>query len=442
MTTLLFAAMAWLISACPQAPLEDFALSIRRERLELARARYADAGEDARRAALRAFEGIRSAANPEGGELDLKALELVLRALDPTVVDEPTEEQALAGSLTLRVVPGAFESRSEGLGEATTVYLTRSGDVILGGDPVLSLYWRGPKGEELRARREVIPRAVVASGAFEMFIRPPASPEGRWELMCEVGMDERAHRGLSVPVDCVDELGKRRRALAASPRQELSGWTPEEALEELCGSGVRHPVLGAEALLRLAEEGIAGSARVEVHGGGFEYHITPKGESVGTLVLLGGSTFSPLELIAGAASGAWESFAQSERTHLIVLDLPLVADSSRGSLPARIKELREERSEEEFHLAAFGDVAGFVPSMCAQNPELDIDSVILVSDSVRRAGRDPRLEVRTLLVECSGDSPDRPWSRSDEFSKVIIPEPFEFSGALVPELMIAWDRAK
>jgi len=431
-----------LFAAASQGPVDEFPLIVRRERIELVRAGYAAAGEDERLAALHVFEGIRSAANPKGRELGIQELDAVLRALEPGTDSALSPEQALADVLTLRVVPGAFESRSEGLGEATTVHLTRTMDVAVEGDPILSLYWSGPNGEELRARREVIPQAIVKSGIVEMFIRPPKSAPGAWRLVCEVGMGEAARRGLPVAVDCVKELGARRKTIASSPKRSLPVWSPEKAIEELCDYGIRHPVLGARALFALVEEGVVGETRAEVHGGSLEYHLTPASEAVGTLVLVGGSTFGSLELVAGASSGSWRAFAETERLRVILLDLPLAAGEGLSSLAMRLTQLREERPEDEFHLAAFGDAAGFVPSMRARHPGLPLDSVTLVSDSVRRTGRDPRLDVRTMLVECSGDSPDRSWANEDDFGEVLIREPFVLSGALVPELMIAWNRAR
>jgi hypothetical protein len=406
------------------------------------RARYQAASEERREAALEVFKGLRSAANPEGKELDLNSIDLVLSALDPARLGAESPEQALASVLSLRVVPGAFEARSEGRGEATTVHLVRRRDVVIEGDQILSLYWLGPDGEEIRARREVVPHAVVRAGTVEMFIRPPVAAPGPWQLVCEVGMDKRASRGLPVSVDCVSDLTARRSALAALPAVSMRGRTLGESLTALCDRGVRHSALGASELLTLAEGGALGRLQPVTHHGSLELHITPESEPTGTLVIVGGSALSPLELAAGAASRAWLSFAESERMRVILLDLPLSARRGGLSLPMRIIELREERPEDAFHLVAFGDVAGFVPSMRTRYPELPLDGVTLVSGSLKRAGRDPRLDIRTMLVECSGESLEPAWNKGEGFGQVLIREPFVLSAALIPDLMIAWDRAR
>jgi hypothetical protein len=441
-TSLLLAVLTGVLSVCPQESPEEFSLSLRRERLELVRARYEVASEERRQAALELFKEIRSAANPSGKELAQSSLDLVLRALDPEQGGAESPEQTLASALSIRVIPGAFEARTEGLGEATTVHLVRTRDVAIEGDQVLSLYWLGPAGEELRVRREVMPHAILRAGSLEMFVRPPVSAPGSWRLVCEVGMEERARRGLPVRVDCVSDLKDRRSALADLPAVSMKGETPGEALEALCERGVRHPVLGASALLTIAEGDALGRVKPVVHHGSLELHITPLNDPTGTLVLVGGSTYSPLELAAGAASSAWLSFAESERMRIILLDLPLSEREGGLSLPMRIIELREERPEDEFHLVAFGGVAGFVPSMRVRYPELPLDSVTLVSNSMKRSGRDPRLDIRTMLVECSGESPDPVWSREDGFGHVLIREPFVLSAALVPDLMLTWDMAR
>jgi len=441
-SALLFTTLIGALTGCPQESPEELALSLRRERVELMRVRYQAASEERRHAALEVLKENRSAANPEGKELDHGSLDRVLSALESARGAGESPEQALANALTLRVVPGAFEARTEGLGEATTVHLVRGRDVVVEGDPVLSLYWLGPDGEEVRARREVMPQAIVRAGSLEMFIRPPATKPGAWQLVCEVGTGERARRGEPVRVDCVSDLKERRSALATQPSGSMKGQTLGEVLAALCDRGVRHPVLGASALLTLAEGGALGRLRAVRHHGSLELHITPEVEPTGTLVLAGGSTFSPLELAAGAASTAWLRYAESERARVILLDLPLSARGEGLSLPMRIIELREERPEDEFHLVAFGDVAGFVPSMRARYPGLPLDGVTLVSDSLKRTGRDPRLDIRTMLVECSGESPEPVWSQEEGFGQVLIAEPFVLSAALVPELMIAWDRTR
>jgi len=436
----LITAVALALLSSSQAPSQDLALSLQRERLERLRAGYLESAESERVAVLSVFDGIRSAANPEGATLQLSSLELALSALKP---ERPaTPEQALASALALSVSPGAFEAREDGMGEATTVRISRTEDVAIEGDQVLSLYWISPSGEEQRARREVMPLAVLRAGSLEMFIRPPSSAPGPWQLVCEVGVEDRVARGLPVRVDCVSELASRRSALPAHSVSKSVILSPQMALTGLCERGLRHPVLGAGELLTLAEGGSLGRLSPVLHESHLELHISPLRAAEGTVVIAGGSSFSPLELAAGASASAWLSFAEREGLRLVFLKLPLSPRRDGLSLPERVIQLRDEQPEDSFHLVAFGDVAGFVPSMRARHPALPLDSVTLVSNSLKRAKRDPRLDLRTLLVECSGDSPEPAWSEDDGFHRVLIREPFLLSSALVPELISAWREAR
>ena len=201
-------------------------------------------------------------------------------------------------------------------------------------------------------------------------------------------------------------------------------------------------MLGANALLELAERGSTGGVKALQLDSGLEFHLASVAEPRGSLVIAGGSTYSPLELAAGACAGAWRRLAKVERLEVIFIDLPLVAKGEKPSMLMRLKEIYEERPEKELHLVAFGDAAGFIPSMRARHPELPLASVTLVSDSVRRGGRDPRLDVKTLLVECSGSSTERQWNLEEDYASVLIREPFALAGLLVPELIQSWIRAQ
>ena len=108
----------------------------------------------------------------------------------------------------------------------------------------------------------------------------------------------------------------------------------------------------------------------------------------------------------------------------------------------RLREIHDEHPDEALHLVAFGDAAGFIPSMRARHPEIPLESVTLVSDSIRRSGRDPRLDVRAMMVECSGSAPEQLWKREVDFGSVLIKEPFILAGLYVPELMLVWNHSK
>jgi hypothetical protein len=204
--TLSFLIAGPLFIAASQSPQEQLSSSLRGERIEQIRAGYLNASEERRAAALELFSGVRSAANPKGGSLGFKDLDALVEVLDPTVSELLTVAQGLARAIDLRVTPGAFESRVDGMGEAMTVHLTRRNAALPEGDSVVSLYWVAPDGTESRARSEMIPAGAFAAGSFEMFIRPPASGPGSWELVCDVGLGEDAGRSRSVGVECLNEL--------------------------------------------------------------------------------------------------------------------------------------------------------------------------------------------------------------------------------------------
>jgi hypothetical protein len=80
--------------------------------------------------------------------------------------------------------------------------------------------------------------------------------------------------------------------------------------------------------------------------------------------------------------------------------------------------------------------------MRVRHPDIPLESVTLVSDSIRRSGRDPRLDVRTMMVECSGSAPEQLWTREVDFGSVLIKEPFILAALYVPELMLVWNHSK
>ena len=442
MISLSFLIAVPLFIAASQSPQEQLSSSLRCERIEQIRAGYLNASEERRAAALELFSGLRSAANPTGGSLGFKELDALVEVLAPTASELLTVAQGLARAIDLRVTPGAFESRVEGMGEAMTVHLTRRSAALPEGDSVVSLYWVAPDGTESRARSEMIPAGAFAAGSFEMFIRPPVSEPGSWELVCDVGLGEDVGRSRSVGVECLNELNARREALKNLPRQELSGWTPLKALEALCVRGIRHPVLGASELLELAERGSSGALTAVRLESGLEFHLADSPQAKGSLVIAGGSTYSPLELAAGVCGEAWERFAESEQLRVIFIDLPLVAKGGRPSMAMRLREIHDEHPDEALHLVAFGDAAGFIPSMRVRHPDIPLGSVTLVSDSIRRSGRDPRLDVRAMMVECSGSAPEQLWTREVDFGSVLIKEPFILAALYVPELMLVWNHSK
>ena len=82
---------------------------------------------------------------------------------------------------------------------------------------------------------------------------------------------------------------------------------------------LRHhvPIPSLLLFFALAEEGVVGETRAEVHGGSLEYHLTPAAEAVGTLVLVGGSTFGSIEDVAVAVDQQGAGIGRALINHLL-----------------------------------------------------------------------------------------------------------------------------
>ena len=108
-------AVALALLSSSQAPSQDLALSLQRERLERLRAGYLEAAESERVAVLSVFDGIRSAANPEGATLQLSSLERALSALKPERAATPEQARASAGKSSARAersCPSLYSARA------------------------------------------------------------------------------------------------------------------------------------------------------------------------------------------------------------------------------------------------------------------------------------------------------------------------------------------
>ena len=203
------------------------------------------AGQGRRDLVLDLLEGGR---RPRSGLLAPPALPLLDRArrvllgeVEAASAEAGADEVAarLVESLDLRVVPGLFAARREGLGEAMTVHVEPLYPADARCDLHLSLHWISPDGERIRARTEPVAASAFRQ-PFAMYIRPPASEPGTWRLVAEGQREDSVARGLPVAVECVREPAGRMEAL----REQVGERAGEErvlleALEELRGAGLR-----------------------------------------------------------------------------------------------------------------------------------------------------------------------------------------------------------
>jgi hypothetical protein len=236
--------------------------------------------ERAARARERVLAGLPSGAGA-GWYPSLETLAAATRELTGTSAMGPLEArdreqrevQSLADSVDLRVVPGVFAPRETGLGEPTTVAVRCAGPVQGYGPIEARLLWRGPDGRLETARSEPATIEALRAG-FPMYLRPPASAEGTWWLVPEIGQRGVTARGVGVRVDClrVPDAGPPSDGGPAADGGQARGLTemlallrssgarssvalgPREIARELAGGGGRRPLL-LEVAYELPGEG-------------------------------------------------------------------------------------------------------------------------------------------------------------------------------------------
>lgn len=251
------------LAPAPSRELLEQALWIARgERAAALEQAWIESSAAARRAARRAMQ----AARPSGAGLlagpSLDELTRGWRALRavPSSGGEQAAPSASAAdlqrqvdALDLRVVPAHFRSRAadrEGeLGEAMTVYLAPLGGLPPPRSSVATLWWIGPDGTELRARREEIGAEAFSLPGFEMYLRPPHSAPGRWRLVLELEQGGQRARGWPVDVECIADAGALAPRAGADAQFLAECWSARERL------GLRLPVGLSSAHLRALAEG-------------------------------------------------------------------------------------------------------------------------------------------------------------------------------------------
>ncbi len=318
------------------------------------------ADEPARAAARLELAASTPAGGPVSAPLSPRALSRAWRTLvDSGSAGRGGELEELALSLDLRVTSGFFESREEGPGEVTTVHVRRMWEAAASGEVVVSLHWLPPPGagedaREVRARREpASPRAFEAAG-FDMYVRPPASAPGRWQLVADLERGERRVRGVPVLVECLERapeaIALAREALADEQQLfapvaqgllacALSGARlPAGLPPSLCRDILRDPLRGDHDAqprpVELAFETSAGEAR-------WLWSWWPARPARMAIVLLASEAELPEALFCGAMGARWTRLADQLGALLFATQLPPrgAGEAGAGALLARLLEL-------------------------------------------------------------------------------------------------------
>ena len=243
-------------------------------RVDAFRSAWEDASSESRARVVEVMGSLRSAGAPSEWWPDLGSIEVgtrILNGLDDAAFLAENKAGALAvqaASLDLRVLPGAFEARSEGRTASLVVRVSPLFELREALEVKVSLIWVGPDGAEITARTEVISARAFSAPGFDMYLRAPHTRPGVWQLVAELtpmeeaSLEERKQAQvvaeLAGPVrshptfvpalaDPVAELARERGLLATlqsgatglSPSEQAERSRPVFALEHLLSDGLR-----------------------------------------------------------------------------------------------------------------------------------------------------------------------------------------------------------
>jgi hypothetical protein len=295
----------------------------------------------------------------------------------------------LLDSTDLRVIPGAFNARSEGRGEPMTVMVTSiwNGDRE-GLDPKpfgVNLIWTAPDGEESVARREVAEAANLESG-FSMYLRPPISKPGVWWLTLELESVAGVVRSHPVPVECLDDIPALRTELhkaAASPSGHLQR-SLLGRLEPLLEFGLRKGGSYSLASWLKWDDEFQGTKTgiTPMDGGGLGapgvtfWQLTESATGKGTLLLLAKKDESPLDVFSGVRQAQWVALGKACDLRVIAVQLP-ISSSSLKPLGACLSALDAADADGPLILVARGESGQVLPYLLKQFPQEGLDALVL-----------------------------------------------------------------
>jgi len=399
--------------------------SVRAERTARLRDAFRAADPAARLDARLSFEARRSSGAAALAPATLEAIAHVTGELDGSLDDDASDvdERAfsLARSLDLRVRPGLFAARDDGLGELTLVTLAPLWPVACEGDVLVELHWVDGRGERELARREPFAASVLRD-EFEMAVRPPASEPSTWWLEPVVEVDRARARGVAVRVSCADE--PREEASAAAERLASEPSTPGAdvarralaALVPLHDEGRRDSVHDARAALdvlaawRTGEPWPPATVRPlpcadAALSAAFVYEPTATARPARVVALVVASH--------AAAAGPWlgtdgERLRRLADEHDAIVVTLRLADGWAPLEADAVAALRALAPDGELVLVAMGDAAGRLPAepvdalaLCAYWPAAPPQELVAADGGAERP---------LLVVSPLADAANRAWA--------------------------------
>ncbi len=356
----------------------------------------------------------------------------------------------LLDSVDLRVVPGAFNARKEGRGEAMTVRLTSIWDSLVPkeeeGTLEVSLVWTSPSGEESVARREEANVMNMEDG-FDMYIRPPVSEPGVWHLTLELGTPVGLVRSGAVAVECVRDLPALQESLSSHGNSPIATQL-KSRLDLLLEYGIR--IASTATIASWVEDwkspqqnalGLHAfdGALVGVPADLF-VQLNQKPDAKGVLLVLVKENESPVDLFNGARSAAWAELAEACDLRILAGRVPLSITSAE-SLAACLAQL-EQNTSGPIYVLGRGEAGQLLPSILAKNPELPMDALIL-SETLGAGGDLPEglacpvLRVASGLTAASNDASES-GEGADRRTRVILPAQDPVAAFQATQVIQSW----
>ncbi|MFT7668717.1 MAG: hypothetical protein ACI8X5_001415 [Planctomycetota bacterium] len=364
---------------------------------------------------------------------------------------------SLTDALGMRVIPGVFAARTEGLGEAMTVSFEPLWETQVIAEPEggieIRLYWIAPNGTEELVRTEPATVQALAQG-FEVYIRPPLAEAGQWQLVLEVRNAWRFLRNAPIPVECVENLDGLRLKLQRGADRQSSALQSTVARRLV---GLTHFGLRSASQMPLAEwiahlEKTASNASIRpVDCGPLDvrgrvlWELEAGAANRKRAVLLLANPFEiPTDLITGAVGKHWEKFA-TENSFRVIAAAPALPGVPGFDLYQLAKYLKAEGEVEELIVIARRDFGSGLPSFLKSNPCADFDAVVLSETWGARVKVSERIELPTLRIEFNSSDPgisELSPKGSARRTHVRLSEPQLIVALRTPSLLADWLRSR